>query len=106
MKETEDTITNLVTDFQDGVKLIQLVEALTGKKVARYNRNPRFRSQKIDNINVAIKTLENEWGLFAVGVDPSGMYEYAGFCAVRRLIGLCTRFCVLLGISQNRPRDA
>lgn len=73
LKRTGDQITNLVTDFQDGVKLIRLVEALTGKKVARYNRNPRFRSQKIDNINVAITTLEKEWGLSAVGVDPVGM---------------------------------
>jgi filamin len=72
LRPTGDQIQNLVTDFHDGVKLIRLVEALTGKKVARYNRNPRFRSQKIDNITIAISALEREWGLSAVGVDPSG----------------------------------
>lgn len=47
-------------DFTDGVRLIELLQTLTGKRVGRYSRTPKLVSQKIDNVNVAIDFMEKE----------------------------------------------
>ena len=51
---------NLETDFENGLKLIQLVEVLTGDTLANYNDKPRLRIQKANNINVALKKIKEE----------------------------------------------
>lgn len=43
-----------------GVQLIELVELLSGKKVGRYNKNPKMDVQKAENINVALNFLRDE----------------------------------------------
>lgn len=73
-------ITELSEDLRDGILLIHLVEIVTGsslplnyysplpttltnstlssgKSVARYNKNPRLKVQKINNINAALELL-------------------------------------------------
>eukprot|EP01126_Amoeba_proteus_P057797 TRINITY_DN7390_c0_g1_i4.p1 TRINITY_DN7390_c0_g1~~TRINITY_DN7390_c0_g1_i4.p1 ORF type:complete len:125 (+),score=4.71 TRINITY_DN7390_c0_g1_i4:74-448(+) len=73
LKENGDTIRDIV-ELSDGVKLIRLVEAVTQSKVSNYNRRPRFTGQKMDNINIAIQTLEREWSMKVVGVSPIGNF--------------------------------
>lgn len=53
-------IENLETDFENGLKLIYLVEVLTGEQLTGYNDKPRLRIQKANNINIALKKIKDE----------------------------------------------
>ena len=53
-------INDLATDFSDGIRLIALVEVLSGKKIGNYNKRPKVRAQKIENVNIALTFLKNE----------------------------------------------
>ena len=53
-------ISDLATDFSDGIRLIALVEVLAGKKIGNYNKRPKVRAQKIENVNIALQFLKNE----------------------------------------------
>ncbi|KAL6061886.1 alpha-actinin [Balamuthia mandrillaris] len=59
LKERNLQIQNLEEDLKDGILLINLVEILTGKSVGRYNRNPKLKVQKINNINLALDAIRN-----------------------------------------------
>ena len=48
-------IDDFTVDFKDGIKLIHLVEELSGYPVGRYNKHPRLDIHKHENINVALK---------------------------------------------------
>ena len=41
--EPEQVINDLNTDLHDGLKLIALLEVLSGKKMPRHNKRPNFR---------------------------------------------------------------
>lgn len=53
-------IYNLETDLADGLKLIALLQVLSHKKIAKYNKKPSFRPQKMENISIALKFIESE----------------------------------------------
>ena len=53
-------VNNLEKDLSDGLRLICLIECLSGKKLPRHSTSPVFRSQKLENVSVALNFLENE----------------------------------------------
>ena len=53
-------IYSLETDLCDGLKLIALLQVLSHKKIVKYNKKPTFRPQKIENIAIALKFIEDE----------------------------------------------
>ena len=53
-------IYNIEQDLSDGLKLIALLQVLSHKKIARYNKKPTFRPQKLENIAIALKFIEDE----------------------------------------------
>jgi filamin len=59
LKLVNRRIEDLQWDLGDGLNLIALVEVLSHKKLPRYNKKPMFRSQKLENISVALDFLEN-----------------------------------------------
>ncbi|KAJ5079339.1 alpha-actinin-2 [Anaeramoeba ignava] len=52
-------IEELDKDFEDGLKLIALLEIIGDEKLSRYNKNPRLRIQKIENVKVALNFIES-----------------------------------------------
>jgi hypothetical protein len=52
-------IDDLQTELSDGLNLIALIEVLSQKKIARYNKRPNFRSQQLENVSVVLHFLEN-----------------------------------------------
>ncbi|KAJ8682418.1 hypothetical protein QAD02_018210 [Eretmocerus hayati] len=52
-------IGDLETDLSDGLKLVSLIEVLAQKRLPKHNKKPTFRSQKLENVSVALKFLEN-----------------------------------------------
>lgn len=59
LKLVNKRIEDLQWDMEDGLNLIALIEVLSHKKLPRHNRKPMFRSQKLENISVALDFLEN-----------------------------------------------
>lgn len=60
LKNAGKTIGNLETDLGDGLRLIALIEVLSGKRLPKHNKRPTFRSQKLENVSVALKFLDDE----------------------------------------------
>ena len=60
LKCVNKRVGSLETDLSDGLRLISLLEVLSQKKMARYNKRPNFRQMKLENVSVALKFLERE----------------------------------------------
>lgn len=60
-------------ELKDGIKLIALVEQLTGKKVVGFNANPHMRLHKLNNIAIALKALKDE-GVYFTTAPEGKMY--------------------------------
>lgn len=60
LKTIDRSINNLETDLSDGLRLIALIEVLSQKRLPKYNKRPTFRSQKLENVSVALKFLQDE----------------------------------------------
>lgn len=60
LKTIDRSINSLETDLSDGLRLIALIEVLSQKRMPKYNKRPTFRSQKLENVSVALKFLQDE----------------------------------------------
>ncbi|VDK63044.1 unnamed protein product [Anisakis simplex] len=74
-KIQQNTFTRWETDFEEGLKLIRLVEVLSGKSLGRFNKRVTFRSQKLENISLALNFLENEEHIKIVSIDSSAIVD-------------------------------
>ena len=50
------------------------METLSGREVARHNKKPTFRSQKLENVNIALSFLEMD-GLTLVNIDSTDIVD-------------------------------
>lgn len=57
-KITEAALADLTKDFDSGIALMRLVNALYGKPIPKHNPKPRMRPHQIDNINLAMAMLD------------------------------------------------
>ncbi|XP_058812002.1 filamin-A isoform X1 [Topomyia yanbarensis] len=83
LKIIDRNIANLETDLADGLKLIALIEVLSQKRMSKHNKRPTFRSQKLENVSVALKFLEIE-GIKIVNIDSSDIVD----CKLKLIMGL------------------
>lgn len=68
LKTVEKHIGCLETDLSDGLKLITLIEVLSGHRLPKHNKKPAFRSQKLENVSVALKFLQEDEGIRIVNI--------------------------------------
>lgn len=68
LKTVNKHIGNLETDLCDGLRLITLIEVLSGKRLPKHNKRPTFRSQKLENVSVALKFLEDDESIRIVNI--------------------------------------
>lgn len=87
LSKIQEKIDSLEDGFSSGVKLIALLELLTGKQVTmKYSKSPKLRVHKINNCFIALKFLQEECGVKGltisaenlVGGEP--MTQILGFC--------------------------
>ncbi|OCB88925.1 actin cross-linking [Sanghuangporus baumii] len=64
-------MTSLVKDLSDGVRLIQLMEIMGDVSLGRYNKNPRMRVQKAENVNLALEFITSR-GVKLTNIGPEG----------------------------------
>lgn len=61
LQQSGMNVSNLETDFCDGVKLIALIEKLSnGKRILRFNKIAKLRYQKLENVSLALTFLHQE----------------------------------------------
>lgn len=65
LKSSNVEISDIVTDFANGVNFAMLIQALT-KKTIKINENPRTHQEKLENLRGAFSALES------VGAKPQG----------------------------------
>eukprot|EP00835_Amoeboradix_gromovi_P001569 NODE_74_length_23402_cov_1.166974.p2 type:complete len:556 gc:universal NODE_74_length_23402_cov_1.166974:6025-4358(-) len=52
-------INDLVVDIADGVKLIELLEIIGDEKLGKFNKTPKMRIQKVENLNLALAYIKS-----------------------------------------------
>ncbi|KIY46738.1 hypothetical protein FISHEDRAFT_66337 [Fistulina hepatica ATCC 64428] len=65
-------MTSLVKDLSDGVRLIQLM--VRDVSLGRYNKNPRIRVQKAENVNIALEFIGSR-GVKLTNVGPEDIID-------------------------------
>lgn len=68
LKQANKTLVDLQTDLGDGLRLLALVEVLAGKQFKQFNRRPNFRTQKLENVTMTLKFLEEDEGIRLVNI--------------------------------------
>lgn len=84
LKTVSKHIGNLETDLSDGLRLVTLIEVLSGKRLPKHNKRPTFRSQKLENVSVALQFLERGEGIRIVNIDSSDIVD----CKLKLILGL------------------
>ncbi|KAI0789597.1 actinin-like protein [Abortiporus biennis] len=67
-------MTSLVKDLSDGVRLIQLMEIMGDTSLGRYNRTPRMRVQKAENVNKALAFISSR-GVKLTNIGPEDIID-------------------------------
>lgn len=74
LKTVQKNVGNLETDLSDGLRLIALIEVLSGKLLPKHNKRPNFRSQKLENVSVALRFLEKDEGIRIVNIGMKSIF--------------------------------
>ncbi|KAL8615195.1 hypothetical protein ACOMHN_029211 [Nucella lapillus] len=75
LKTVNKSLTDLEGDFSDGLRLIALIEVLSGKKFKHINKRPNFRTQKLENVTMTLKCLEEDEGIRIVNIDSTDIVD-------------------------------
>ncbi|KAH9948880.1 actinin-like protein [Amylocystis lapponica] len=67
-------MTSLVKDLSDGVRLIQLMEIMGDTSLGRYNKAPRMRIQKAENVNKALEFITSR-GVKLTNIGPEDIID-------------------------------
>ncbi|KAF8645204.1 hypothetical protein AX16_008031 [Volvariella volvacea WC 439] len=65
---------SLVEDLSDGVRLIQLMEIMGDVSLGRYNKSPRMRVQKAENVNLALGFITSR-GVKLTNIGPEDIID-------------------------------
>lgn len=68
LRSRDMEIEELGTGFEDGVKLVNLFEVVSKKSLGRYAKNPKFPNQKMENVSLVLKAMEQD-GVKLVSID-------------------------------------
>ncbi|KAJ7600888.1 actin cross-linking [Mycena floridula] len=67
-------MSSLVQDLSDGVRLIQLMEIMGDVSLGRYNKTPRMRVQKAENVNKALEFITSR-GVKLTNIGPEDIID-------------------------------
>lgn len=97
LKQVAKHIGNLETDLSDGLRLIALIEVLSGKHLPKHNKRPNFKSQKLENVSVALQFLERDENIRIINIDSSDIVD----CKLKLILGLI--WTLILNYSISMP---
>lgn len=76
-------LADLETDLSDGIKLINLLEILSGKSLGKYNKKAGIRPQKLENVSTALAFIKSE-RIKLVAIGPEDVVD----CNLKLILGL------------------
>jgi len=82
LKSAKMVVTDLEKDLSDGLKLIGLIEVLSGKKFGKFNKKPTFRTQKFENVTQSLRFLEEREGIKIVNIGLYIMHIRSLLCII------------------------
>ncbi|KHN85377.1 Filamin-C [Toxocara canis] len=97
LKTVNVAISDLETGFEDGLKLIRLVEVLSGRHLGKFSKKVSFRSQKLENISLVLYFLENDEHVKIVNIDSSAIVDRN----LKLILGLVWTLIVHYSISKQ-----
>ncbi|GMT21276.1 hypothetical protein PFISCL1PPCAC_12573 [Pristionchus fissidentatus] len=97
LAKAQEHVDNLETDLADGLRLIKLTEVLSHKSVGKHNKKVSFRSQKLENVSVALKFLQDIERIKIVNIDSSHIVD----CNRKLILGLIWTLIVHYSISAH-----
>lgn len=68
-------LTDLKTELQNGVNLVNFFEILTNKVIERYYKAPKNKMQMIENLNLSLNFLEREIKIRNPGCSAPNIYD-------------------------------
>lgn len=76
LRKIGESIADLQKDFEDGVKLIHLLEVISGNTIDKksYDRNAKMRIKKVINVGVALKFIEAS-GVRLANIGPEEIVD-------------------------------
>ncbi|XP_076645907.1 filamin A protein cher isoform X2 [Halictus rubicundus] len=105
LKVINKRIDDLECDLSDGLVLISLIEVLAQKRLPRHNQKPTFRSQKLENVSVALKFLEDQ-GIRIVNIDSTDIVD----CKLKLILGLLwtliLHYCISLPMLEEEDFES
>jgi len=85
LKTVNKHIADLETDLSDGLRLIALVEVLSGKVfVQKFTRRPTLRPQKLENVTMALRFLERDEGIRIVNIGNSELLKLSSLASTNK----------------------
>ena len=75
LKTVNKYIACLESDLTDGIRLLALVEVLSGKKLPRYNARPTMKAQKLNNVDTALRFLTDVEKVKLVNISSADIVE-------------------------------
>eukprot|EP00298_Acanthocystis_sp_HF-20_P009487 c18330_g1_i1.p1 GENE.c18330_g1_i1~~c18330_g1_i1.p1 ORF type:complete len:464 (+),score=224.56 c18330_g1_i1:26-1393(+) len=67
-------IPDLKEGLKDGIALINLLEIISGKSIGKYNKHPRVITQKMENLSIAIKFVQDQ-GIKLVNIGAEDIHN-------------------------------
>ncbi|XP_021363284.1 filamin-A-like isoform X15 [Mizuhopecten yessoensis] len=75
LKTVNKVLNDLEADLSDGLRLISLIEVLSGKQFKKINKRPNFRTQKLENVTMVLEFLEKDEGIRIVNIDSTDIVD-------------------------------
>ncbi|WKY06847.1 hypothetical protein Q1695_006771 [Nippostrongylus brasiliensis] len=102
LKKAGDSIQSLETDFSDGLKLISLATVLSQKNVGRFNKKVNFRSQKLENVSLALKFFQDVENIKIVNIDSSHIVDQNKKLILGLIWTLILHYSISMGWVQEK----
>jgi filamin len=96
LKDRGIVMTDLVNDMKDGVALINLLEIISGKSLAPYNKTCRVVIHRMENLTKSLKFLGEE-GIKLVNIAPSDIESGNLTCVLGLVWTLILRYQIQKG---------
>ena len=81
LKTVNKNIADLEFDLGDGLRLLGLIEVLSGRKFHKYNKRPNFRTQKLENVTMCLRFLEEDEGIRIVNIGKLYFHYSSKSCS-------------------------
>ncbi|CAB3406891.1 unnamed protein product [Caenorhabditis bovis] len=105
LQKAGESINNLETDLSDGLKLIALAGVLSQKNVGKYNKKVNFRSQKLENVSLALNFFQYEENIKIINIGHTHIVDHNKKLILGLIWTLILHYSISMGWIQEKRED-